>query len=373
MRHEYVKRILNGIREAHATVRLPEPPIVPDRGGVGVVKRFAKRHLAWCFYPARWCYHSAYRLAVGLARADRTTWSRVACFVLWFVPPWLGRLVHHPPRPLPMRHCPRPHPRSALPRISIVVPSLNQGRYIGRTLESLLDQEYPELDLHVQDGGSTDGTLETLRRLPPGRVRWESRPDMGQAHAINVGFARTRGDVMAYLNADDLLLPGSLHRVARFFGKYPEVDVVYGHRILINDRNEEIGRWILPRHDGRVLRVADFVPQETLFWRREIWNRTGGALDERLGFAMDWDLLLRFQHASARFVRLNSFLGAFRVHDAQKTCRESHIGERETDLLRRRFLGHSMTPEQLSEALIPFLTRHLVLHYRYRCGLLFAS
>ena len=99
------------------------------------------------------------------------------------------------------------------------------------------------------------------------------RDDEGHAHAINLGFAHATGDVMAFLNSDDLLLPGSLHYVARYFERHPDVDVVYGHRVLVDKNDMEIGRWVMPRHDDEVLSWADFVPQETLFWRRRIWER----------------------------------------------------------------------------------------------------
>src|SRR5262249_23541680 len=144
-------------------------------------------------------------------------------------------------------------------------------------------------------------------------------PDEGQTQAINLGFQHTSGEIMAYLNSDDLLLPGSLAYVAGYMAAHPEVDVVYGHRILIDECDDEVARWVLPRHDDRVLTWANFVPQETLFWRRRIWERVGGTLDASFQFAMDWDLILRFREAGARFVRLPRFLGAFRVHARQKT------------------------------------------------------
>ena len=132
------------------------------------------------------------------------------------------------------------------------------------------------------------------------------------AQAINRGFAHSTGDIMAYLNADDLLLPGSLNFVAAYFEAHPDIDVVYGHRVLIDADGAEIGRWVLPPHEDEVLSWADFVPQETLFWRRDMGERAGGAMDESFRFALDWDLLLRFRDAGARFVRLPRFLGAFR-------------------------------------------------------------
>ena len=95
---------------------------------------------------------------------------------------------------------------------------------------------------------------------------------------------------MAYLNSDDLLLPGALPTVAAYFAQHPEVEVVYGHRVVIDEAGDEIGRWVLPPHDDKALRWADYIPQETLFWRRSIWGKSGGRMDETFRFALDWEL-----------------------------------------------------------------------------------
>ena len=132
-------------------------------------------------------------------------------------------------------------------------------------------------------------------------VHAESRKDNGQGHAINLGFAHARGgEIMAYLNSDDLLMPGSLNYVAAYFAANPDVDVVYGHRVIIDPNGQEIGRWILPSHSDQMLIWADYVPQETMFWRRRIWDKAGGKIDEAFQFALDWDLLLRFREAGAK-------------------------------------------------------------------------
>jgi glycosyltransferase involved in cell wall biosynthesis len=168
---------------------------------------------------------------------------------------------------------------------------LNQARFLGRTINSVIDQNYPALAYHVQDGGSIDGSLDVLRSYG-GRIGWSSEVDTGQSSAINAGFRGVNGDIMGYLNSDDMLLPGSLAYVARMFTDRPDVDVVYSHRINIDEEDREIGRWILPPHDPEALRWADYLPQETMFWRRRVWERAG-PFDESLQFAMDWDFILR--------------------------------------------------------------------------------
>ena len=141
--------------------------------------------------------------------------------------------------------------------------------------------------------------------------------------------------------------------------------------MIIDEHDAEIGRWVLPPHDDAVLSWADYVPQETLFWRRRIWDRIGGAVDESFRFAVDWDLLLRFREAGARFVRLPRFIGAFRVHPHQKTSAEMEaVGAAEMDRLRERSLGRRVTPTEIDRALRPYLRRHIVYHKLYRLGLL---
>lgn len=273
--------------------------------------------------------------------------------------PKLGRLSHHGPLPIslpPQRDWPS---GATAPSIAIVTPSFRQAHFLEATLNSVLDQHYPALEYFVQDGGSDDGTTDLLRRYEARLNGWVSAPDGGQSQAINLGFAQTSGEIMAWLNSDDLLMPGALALVAEYFASHPEVDVVYGHRILIDEEGHEIGRWVMPPHSDKVLSWADFVPQETLFWRRSLWEKVGG-IDESFRFAMDWDLLLRFRDAGARMVRLPYFLGAFRIHEAQKTSAQiNEVGMREMTRLRQRALGRVVTGTEIKAALLPYLARHI--------------
>lgn len=284
-----------------------------------------------------------------------------------WVRPRLGTLRHHPPAVMrvPMSYLRTDLPSDA-PTISVVTPSYQQGRYLERTIYSVISQNYPCLEYILQDGGSTDETQAVLERFAPSLHHCTSEPDDGQADAINRGFAHSGGEIMAYLNSDDLLLPGSLAYIARYFAAHPDVDLVYGHRILIDEHDRQIGRWVLPPHDPSVLPVADFIPQETMFWRRELWERAGGQIDASLSFAIDWDLLLRFQEAGARMVRLPRYLGAFRVHDEQKTAREQTRCRAETEMLQRRMLGRAMTQEEVFARIQSYLRRHVLHHTAHR-------
>jgi glycosyltransferase involved in cell wall biosynthesis len=286
--------------------------------------------------------------------------------------PWLGLLEHHRPRPIriPNRYYCKP-PLVAAPVVSIVTPSFNQQRFLERTILSVLDQGYEPLEYIVQDGDSIDETPAILERFRHQLFHCESAKDRGQAHAINRGFSHSTGEIMAFLNSDDLLLPGALHYVAGFFMEHPEVDVVYGHRVLIDEHDREIGRWVLPPHEDRALLWTDYVPQETVFWRRRIWQRIGGALDESLHSALDWDLLLRFRAAGAKFVRLPRFLGAFRIHGLQKTqLRREDLGRAEVTRLRRRYHGRSIASTERRLQVLPYMCKHLIYQRLYQLRLL---
>lgn len=334
----------------------------------------------------------------------------------------------YPPRPLPSEKFPAAISGASHPGFSIVTPSYNQSRFLAETMRSVLEQD-AAVDYVVQDGGSTDGSQEVIAQLernyreagggwqvaggqktedreqksdpshssllpspgapaskfrppasglrPPVRPRllqWSSEPDSGQADAIVRAFARTSGkadDIMAWINSDDFYLPGALSYVADYFARHPEVDVLYGHRVVVNDESQEIGRWFLPRHDPEVLRLNDFVPQETLFWRRRIWDKAGG-IDPSFKFALDWDLLLRFQTAGAKIVRVPYFLGCFRVHAEQKTSARMHdVGQREITLLRERTQGRPFPPQELEQnsRLLSYLRRSALIEWLWKLGL----
>ncbi len=256
------------------------------------------------------------------------------------------------------------------PTISVVTPNLNQGAYLEQTIRSVVDQQYAGLEYIIQDGGSTDNSVEIIKRYANQLARWDSSPDRGQSHAINRGMEQTTGSIMAFLNSDDLLLPGSLAYVADYFQRHPEADVVYGHRLLIDEAGNEIGRWVLPPHDDRVLPWADYIPQETMFWRRSAWERVGGQLDESFHFALDWDLILRFRAAGLRFVRLPRFLGAFRVTEQQKTSQlVQTVGLREMARLRKRVLGREPSAREIRRVVRPYLRRHMLCETLYTLGL----
>lgn len=204
--------------------------------------------------------------------------------------------------------------------LSIITPSYNQAEYIEATLHSVHTQNYPYLEHLVIDGGSTDGTLDILRRYAKRpHLHWISEPDKGQAEAINKGFKRATGEVIAWLNSDDIYLPQALPRVADFFEQHPDIDVLYGDYYLINERGELLlQKQEIPFDYNILLYGLDYISQPTTFFRRRVLEKVG-YLDETLHYGLDWEYWLRLAQAGCRFAYLPHYLAATRWHTTAKT------------------------------------------------------
>jgi ADP-heptose:LPS heptosyltransferase len=258
----------------------------------------------------------------------------------------IGVLKQHDPKPLVWQKTFPSYkvPEERLPKVAMVTPSYGQEAFVESTIVSILNQDYPKLLYVVQDGGSKDRSAEIIARHADKLKHWESAPDKGQADAVRKGFRHIEADLgpddlMAWCNSDDMIAPRALRFVAEYFATHPAVDVLYGHRIIIDGHDKEVGRWIMPPHEADSIEWIDYVPQETLFWRKKAWDLAGG-IDPAFQFALDWDLLARFHKAGCRIVRVPHFLGAFRIHDAQKTSSVIHTtGADEMAKIRLRFHG----------------------------------
>lgn len=207
----------------------------------------------------------------------------------------------------------------ALPRISVVIPSYQQGRYLEACLLSVLGQGYPDLEVLVLDGGSTDNTRDILRRYAPSLAFWRSEPDSGQAQAINEGMSRASGEVFCWLNSDDLHLPGALLRVGRHFAEHPDGSLVYGGAVAFSDHPEPLIAAALPsRPFSRTeLTQSDYVIQPSSFWHRDLWTQVG-PLDPTLHYVLDWEWYLRASRIST-FTYLPYALSLYRFHPQHKT------------------------------------------------------
>ena len=209
-------------------------------------------------------------------------------------------------------------------RVSLVTPTLNQGRFLRRTIESVLGQQGPfELDYLVVDGGSTDGTLVILKEYQE-RFRHISEADAGQVDAINKGLAMGTGEIVGWLNSDDVLLPGALERIVEAFTKHPEAEWVHGRCIIVNDVDREVRGWIslykhrlAKRHTLDRLLVENYVSQPTTFWRRSVWEDMS-PLDASVPLAFDYDLWLRLARRGDPFY-IEAPVAAFRRHPLSKS------------------------------------------------------
>ncbi len=210
-------------------------------------------------------------------------------------------------------------------RISIVTPSFNQVRFIGRAIDSVLGQQGPfDLEYRVVDGASSDGTVDLLRGYGD-RLRWTSEPDSGQVAAINKGLQEAAGDVLGWLNSDDVLCPGALARVAAAFDRHPEAPWLHGRCDIIDEHDRVVRRWIslykhrrARRHSLERLVVENYVSQMTAFWRRSSQDAVG-LLDPTLSFAFDYDLWLRLSRLGAPLYLPKPPLAAFRWYETSKS------------------------------------------------------
>lgn len=213
------------------------------------------------------------------------------------------------------------HDNGTTPVFSIVIPSLNQGRFLERSILSVINQGYPRTELIIIDGGSSDSTLDVIRRYQGHISSWVSEPDRGQSNALNKGFSMATGDIYGWLNSDDLYLPETFSRVARIFARHPEIQVVYGHWCAIDEQDLVTDvTYCLPPRSPRFHYENLNAYNQSMFWRRGAHRRLGG-FDERLHRIMDNDMIIRLllNEGPSRFYRLEEFLGAFRVYPGQKT------------------------------------------------------
>lgn len=236
------------------------------------------------------------------------------------------------------------------PSISIVTPVRDGAAHLETTISSVLDQGYPDLEYVVVDGGSTDGSVDIIKGHEDRLAYWISEPDRGQYDALNKGFAKTGGEVMGYLNADDVLLPGALFLVGEVFRTFPEIEWLSGAHTAIRELGHPISvipparwsRWHLLSE-----RMERFLPQESTFWRRSLWERAGGRFDERYRLAGDFELWARFSRYAVPAV-IDAPIGCFRFVEGQRSVTQRDRYLREVAEIRRRERARSGTDERMA-------------------------
>lgn len=206
----------------------------------------------------------------------------------------------------------------SLPLVSIVTPSFNQASYLEETIRSVLDQDYPAIEYIIVDGGSTDGSLEIIQRYADRLAWWVSEPDRGQTDAINKGFARARGDILAWLNSDDTYLSRAVSEAVACLQDHPQAGMVYGDANLIDEAGAVIGRFPAAQTDYRRLRRGYVhIPQQAAFFRASLWRQVG-PLDPTFYFAMDYDLWVRLAKVAPIYYQPRLWAN-FRIHGGGKS------------------------------------------------------
>jgi glycosyltransferase involved in cell wall biosynthesis len=204
------------------------------------------------------------------------------------------------------------------PLVSIITPSYNQARFLEQTIQSVLSQNYPNLEYIIVDGGSTDGSLDIIKQYTHRLTWWVSEPDQGQTDAINKGFAHARGEIFAWLNSDDTYLPGAIVEAVDFTLAHPEAALVYGNANLIDEQGKIIGHFPSRQTDLRkLLRGSVHIPQQAAFFQSRFWHQVG-PLDPSFHFAMDYDLWVRLAKC-APIIHVPRFWANFRLHSEGKS------------------------------------------------------
>jgi len=219
------------------------------------------------------------------------------------------------------------------PRITVITPSYNQGQFIEETIQSLLSQNYPNLEYIIIDGGSTDTTVEIIKQYESQLTYWVSEPDRGQTHAINKGIAKATGDILAYLNSDDYYLPGTLFKVAEYFHQFPQTDLLHGRCRYVNQEGEKIGEQF-----GKIQSFEEIIDlwgvwwqqrqfvQPEVFWSKRITNQIGN-FSEGLHYVMDYEYWCRIIQAGGVVDRLDAELTCFRFTSMQKSNHSEAVAD----------------------------------------------
>jgi len=202
--------------------------------------------------------------------------------------------------------------------VSIVTPSFNQARFLEKAIDSVLNQDYPFIEYLVIDGGSTDGSLDIIRKYANRLTTWLSEKDNGQTDAINKGFVQAKGEILAWLNSDDTYEPGAVSEAVNFLQSHPETGMVYGDANMINEQGQVIGRFSAAQTDYlRLRRGYVHIPQSASFFLADLWRQVG-PLDPTFYFAMDYDLWIRLARIT-KLQYLPRLWANFRLHSQGKT------------------------------------------------------
>lgn len=233
---------------------------------------------------------------------------------------------------------------AVIPLVSIITPSFNQARFLERTIQSVLTQDYPRIEYGIVDGGSTDGSVDLIQKYQSRLAWWVSEQDKGQTDAINKGFNRANGDIFAWINSDDTYNPGAVTAAVKYLMEHPDVAMVYADCNFIDEEDRVIGKFNAAQTDYRRLRQGYVhIPQQTMFFRAQYWRELG-PLDPSFYFAMDYDLWTRIAaHAPIKYFPGKNWAN-FRIHTASKTSLADERGWQEMIKVHYRDGGGFFSP-----------------------------
>lgn len=223
------------------------------------------------------------------------------------------------------------------PKISIVTPSYNQGKYLEETILSVIDQDYPNIEYIIIDGGSNDDSIEVIKKYEDKLFYWVSEPDKGQTHAINKGLKKCTGDILCYLNSDDLFLPGTLKFIAHLFETNKDIDCFYGCTIMVDQNRNQL----LHRHDNKfdfsiLLYGINYLQQPSTFWRKSVTDQIG-FFDSTLHYNMDFEYWIRMAVHGFNLKYVDRFLSEYRLHLNSKSVLNSDMIYQERTAIRRKY------------------------------------
>lgn len=248
-----------------------------------------------------------------------------------------------------------------LPTISLITPSYNQAQYLPQTIRSVLNQKYPHLEYFVIDDASTDNSPKIIEHYAEPLTSWVKQKNSGQADTINQGFARSTGEIMGWLNSDDILWPGALKAIGSYFATHPEVDVVCGWSLFFREEHPSTGSGTNPSassgsriwylHEPLGLRLeyllysSYFLPQESVFWRRRVYEQIG-ELDLDCHVMPDHDYFIRMARVGAQSATIRHPIGGFRNHNEQKTAKKKVVKQNQQRIQANHLEKLGVTPAQ---------------------------
>lgn len=243
---------------------------------------------------------------------------------------------------------------ASYPKVSIVTPSYNQAKFFERTILSVLNQNYPNLEYIIIDGGSTDGSVEIIKKYENYFAYWISEPDKGQADAINKGFKISKGKILAYLNSDDTYCGGTIRKVVDYFNNHPDVYLIYGDYALVDAQDNIIKHKKEIEFDYNVLLYGfSYIPQPTVFFKRDILTNIG-LFDVKLSCVMDYDYWIRVAR-EYRIQHIPFYLANFRLHRFGKTWNKASVFKKEALFLKKKYTKRYPNSKRITVLYFKFL------------------